>query len=76
MVASSPWHASALTAFGAIAGYVLTRSVAVPFDTADVGNWLEPLGLVALYTELAVLALYGDTLHHSGMARHRQDPSP
>ena len=53
------WHAAALTAASAIGGYVLTRSVAVPFDTADVGNWLEPLGLVALFLESSLLALYG-----------------
>jgi len=56
------WHGGALTAFGAIAGYVLTRSVAGPFDTDDVGNWVEPLGLVALYTGLTVLMLYGCAL--------------
>lgn len=56
------WHGGALIAFVPIAGYVLTRSVSVPFDTDDVGNWLEPLGLVALYIELAVLVLDGYTL--------------
>ena len=48
------WHAATV-----IGGYVLTRSVAVPFDTQDVGDWLEPLGLVALFLESSLLALYG-----------------
>jgi hypothetical protein len=56
------WQASAIVALAAIAGYVLTRSVALPFDRSDVGNWLEPLGLVALFIEAGVLALCGYTL--------------
>lgn len=56
------WQVSALVCVSAFAGYVLTRSVPVPGDTGDVGNWLEPLGVVALMTEgivtiLAVLVL-------------------
>jgi hypothetical protein len=31
--------------------------VAVPFDNGDVGNWLEPLGLVALFAEVAFVTL-------------------
>jgi hypothetical protein len=53
------WQASALVAVAAITGYILTRSVALPFDRGDVGNWLEPIGLVALFIEAAVLALCG-----------------
>jgi hypothetical protein len=51
------WQAAALTSAAALAGYVLTRSIAMPLDNGDVGNWLEPLGLVALFTETALLAL-------------------
>ena len=51
------WQAGVLVSASAIAGFVLTRSVAVPFDRGDVGNWLEPLGLVALFIEANVLAL-------------------
>jgi hypothetical protein len=53
------WHAAALIAVGAIGGYALTRAIAVPFDRGDVGNWLEPLGLVALFVETSLLALCG-----------------
>jgi hypothetical protein len=56
------WQVSALVALAAIAGYILTRSVALPFDRDDVGNWLEPLGLVALFIEAGVLALCGYAL--------------
>ncbi|MGH3853677.1 MAG: hypothetical protein ACRDR6_09275 [Pseudonocardiaceae bacterium] len=56
------WRAAALIAVGSIGGYLLTRGVAVPFDRDDVGNWLEPLGLVALFIEASLLALCGYTL--------------
>jgi hypothetical protein len=35
----------------AIAGYIATRVVAFPALADDVGNWLEPLGLVSLIAE-------------------------
>ena len=41
----------------AAAGYVLTRSVPVPGDAADVGNWLEPLGVASLTIEAVVVIL-------------------
>jgi hypothetical protein len=53
------WLAAALVAAAPIAGYVLTRSTSVPFDHDDVGNWLEPLVLVALFIEMSVLGLCG-----------------
>jgi len=51
------WQLSALVCLSAGAGYVLTRSVPVPGDTGDVGNWLEPLGVVSLMTEAIVIIL-------------------
>ena len=51
------WLAAGLTAAGATGGYVLTRLVAVPFDNGDVGNWLEPLGLVSLFVQTGLLTL-------------------
>lgn len=53
------WVGAALVAAGATGGYVLTRLVAVPFDTGDVGNWLEPLGLVSLFVQAGLLVLCG-----------------
>jgi len=58
------WEFAGLVCALAAAGYVLTRSVPVPGDAGDVGNWLEPLGVAALITEgtvviLAVLILAG-----------------
>jgi hypothetical protein len=53
------WLAAALVAVGPIAGYLVTRSASVFFDHEDVGNWLEPLVLVALFIEVSVLSLCG-----------------
>jgi hypothetical protein len=51
------WALTGLVGLSAAAGYILTRSVAVPGDPDDRGNWLEPLGLAALIIELLVLML-------------------
>ncbi len=56
------WQAAVLLAAAPIAGYILTRSIAVPFDSADVGNWLEPMGLASLFVEAALIALCTDVL--------------
>ena len=59
------WQAAGLVALGPIGGYLLTRSIAVPFDRVDVGNWLQPSGLVALFIEASVLALCCYTLRRA-----------
>jgi hypothetical protein len=56
------WLFGGLLCLFTATGYCLTRGVGMPGDPADVGNWLEPLGVAALITEgtvviLAVLAL-------------------
>jgi hypothetical protein len=57
---SSPaWQFSGLVCLLAAGGYILTRSVPVPGDTGDRGNWLEPLGVTALFTEGIVAILAG-----------------
>jgi hypothetical protein len=52
-----PWLAAGLICGSAALGYVLTRSVAVPGDPGDVGNWLQPLGVTALIIEGIVVVL-------------------
>jgi hypothetical protein len=54
---SAAWGFSGLVCFLAAAGYILTRSVPVPGDPGDRGNWLEPLGVAALFTEVIVTIL-------------------
>lgn len=48
------WRALLALNSGAIAIYVLSRSVALPQIGDDAGNWLEPLGVVAVAAEAIV----------------------
>ncbi len=48
--------ASATVCGLAIAGYAATRLVAFPMLADDVGNWLEPLGVVSIISEAVVVA--------------------
>jgi len=41
----------------AIVGYAATRLVAFPQLADDVGNWLEPLGIVSIVSESIVVAI-------------------
>jgi hypothetical protein len=56
---SSPlaWVGPALLAIGPLVGYLLTRSVGLPGDSDDIGNWLDPLGMASMFVEISVLSL-------------------
>lgn len=45
-----------LTCGLALIGYAATRLVAFPMLADDVGNWLEPLGIVSITAEAVVVA--------------------
>jgi len=49
--------AAALTCSAAVVGYTLTRLIAFPMLADDVGNWLEPLGIVSIVAESIVVAV-------------------
>jgi FtsH-binding integral membrane protein len=51
------WLAAIVLPASAIVGYVLTRTTGLPQAHEDVGNWTEPLGLAALFTEGVVIAI-------------------
>ena len=51
------WAAGALLGAGPFAGYLLTRSVSVPGDPGDVGNWGYWVGTVALLVEAGLVML-------------------
>jgi hypothetical protein len=51
------WVGPALLAAGPLVGYLLTRTVGLPGDSADVGNWLDSLGIASMFVEIAVLGL-------------------
>lgn len=47
--------AAAVLAVAVILGYTINRTVGLPGATGDIGNWLEPLGLLSLVVEAFVL---------------------
>jgi hypothetical protein len=51
------WLAAAALPLGAIVGFTLTRTVGLPGDTGDIGNWTEPLGMASLFVEGLLVAL-------------------
>ena len=51
------YGAAVVTCGLAVLGYVATRVVAFPMLADDVGNWFEPLGVVSIVTETAVVVL-------------------
>lgn len=53
------WWAAAVVSALAIGAYALTRSVPLPQVADDVGNWAEPLGVVAVAAEALLVVLVG-----------------
>jgi hypothetical protein len=51
------WRAAAVVPALAILAYAVTRSVALPQIADDVGNWTEPLGIVALTAEALLVVI-------------------
>src|SRR4051812_35622307 len=51
------WLAAVVLPLSAIVGFVLTRTTGLPQAHGDVGNWTEPLGLAALFTEGVLIAV-------------------
>ena len=51
------WLLAAGVAVGPLLGYILSRGPGLPDYSDDVGNWTEPLGLVSLAVEGALLLL-------------------
>src|SRR5215472_12005645 len=57
----STWLLAGIVAAAPLAGYLLTRTVGLPGDSADIGNWGDQLGTVSLFTEALVVgvSMYG-----------------
>jgi hypothetical protein len=68
---SSPlaWVGPALLSVGPLVGYLLTRTVGLPGDSADIGNWLDTLGIASLFVEISVLVLSLARLRARGASR-------
>ncbi|MBO1766519.1 hypothetical protein [Allobranchiibius sp. GilTou38] len=66
---SAVYALAVLTCGLAVVGYAATRLTAFPMLADDVGNWLEPLGVVSVITETVVVvaAIVG--------LRHRARPT-
>lgn len=56
------WLLALGVAAAPLAGIVVSRSVGLPDATDDIGNWTEPLGVLAMVVEAALLALAVTTL--------------
>lgn len=56
-----PSRLTALLIFGVGAGpflgFLLTRTVGLPQDSGDIGNWSDPLGILSLVVEAALMAV-------------------
>ncbi|MFJ2720078.1 hypothetical protein [Streptomyces sp. NPDC087437] len=51
------WLLATGVAAGPLLGYVLSRGPGLPAYSEDIGNWTEPLGLVSLAVEGALLLM-------------------
>lgn len=51
------WAAAAGLAAGPLVAYLWSRSIGLPGDAPDVGNWLCTLGMAALFVETSLLSL-------------------
>ncbi|MCX5320539.1 hypothetical protein [Streptomyces sp. NBC_00120] len=51
------WLLAAMVAVGPLLGYILSRGPGLPDYSDDIGHWTEPLGLVSLAVEGALLLL-------------------
>jgi hypothetical protein len=51
-----PWRLLAVAVgVGPLCAFILSRTVGLPADTGDIGNWFEPLGLASMFVEGAVV---------------------
>jgi hypothetical protein len=57
LTAWTGWTAGVLLGVGPFVAYILSRSVGVPGDSGDVGNWGYWVGTVSLFTEAALMVL-------------------
>lgn len=62
----SGWLLAVGVAAGPLLGIVVSRSVGLPDATDDIGNWTEPLGVLAMVVEAALLLLAVAVLSRRG----------
>jgi hypothetical protein len=71
------WMAGLLLGVGLFLGFIASRTIGVPGDAADVGNWGDWVGTVALVVEAALVILAVGVLlgqwHRSSLTRDVSD---
>jgi hypothetical protein len=53
------WIGTAGLSLSALVAYLVSRSVGLPSLSDDIGDWLNPLGVVAVVSETAVVLIAG-----------------
>jgi hypothetical protein len=69
------WLSAGAVAGSAMFAYVLSRTVGIPGDHGDIGNWRCTLGLAALSVEAMIIALSGWSLVSSLVPAQLRDRS-
>jgi len=54
-VSKRDYLASSVLSLSVLIGFVVNRTIGLPGATGDIGNWLEPLGLLSLFAEAFAL---------------------
>ncbi len=71
------WVATLVLSALALLGYLLSRTVGLPQITDDVGNWGEPLGLVAIVSEaILLITAIAHLTTRTPTADHSSTPQP
>lgn len=74
---AAAWITAAIfVSAGPLLGYVLSRGPGLPAYDDDLGNWSEPLGVLSLVVESALLALSVTVLITARHATQLQRPTP
>jgi len=63
------WTATAALSLSALVAYLMSRSVGLPSLSDDIGDWLNPLGVIAVVCETAVVLIACYT--RAGFGRYR-----
>jgi hypothetical protein len=58
------WRIALLLSVGTVLAYVASRTVGLPLAEDDIGDWANPLGMVAVAAELVVAAVSVTVLRH------------
>lgn len=67
-----PWIAAVMLAVGPLLGYLTSRTLGLPGDTGDIGNWSDWVGTVSLAVEAALILLSAGMLTSYLKARPQQ----